>query len=236
MTSPTPAERDPARFNAAIRQLYAGGSNNTGKVTLRASQTTTVVNHQSCNPNSHISIMPLTASALTATEALSTKAAKIITLTRVLSVASGTVAYVGVGFKPSAVQFTANASGVGYSSWGGGDDGVIHNCFNALLGVSPFSAALQTTVSIVTGDNTAGTNYQVAAISSMDTDGFTLSWTKVGTPTATANITALCFPESASSTINGVRVSSRTTGSFTLTHPSNAATDQNFTYSITGGA
>lgn len=66
MTSPTPGERDPARFNTAIRQLYAGGSNNTGKVTLRASQTTTVINHQSTNPNSHISWSPLTASALTA--------------------------------------------------------------------------------------------------------------------------------------------------------------------------
>lgn len=66
MSNISPAERDPARFNAAIRQLYAGGSNNTGKVTLRASQTTTTVNHESCNPNSHINLMPLTASALTA--------------------------------------------------------------------------------------------------------------------------------------------------------------------------
>jgi hypothetical protein len=66
MSNLSPGERSAAKFNTSIRQLYAGGSNNTGTVTLRASQTTTVVPHQSCNPNSHISLMPTTANAQTA--------------------------------------------------------------------------------------------------------------------------------------------------------------------------
>lgn len=66
MTSPPPATRNIPDLTAAMRQLYLGGSNNTGTVTLRPSQTTTVIPHQACNPFSHISIMPLTANAQTA--------------------------------------------------------------------------------------------------------------------------------------------------------------------------
>ena len=66
MTSPAPGDRDTARTNAAIRQLYAGGANNRGTFTLRASQTTTVVTHEGVNPNSHITWTPLTASAVAA--------------------------------------------------------------------------------------------------------------------------------------------------------------------------
>jgi hypothetical protein len=66
MTSPPPGDRDAARNNAAVRQLYVGGANNRGTFTLRASQTTTVIAHEGVNPNSHISWTPLTASAVTA--------------------------------------------------------------------------------------------------------------------------------------------------------------------------
>lgn len=223
MTSPTPGERDPARFNAAIRQLYAGGSNNTGKVTLRANQVTTVVNHQSCNPNSHISIMPLTASALRAF--LPTP--KMLLTTRVLSAAAGNVAYTGLGFKPTFIQFQTGISGG--SNWGswGSSDGVNNNCLESSLTLGVF---YQGGMAGIQRDNAAGSNFQNFTIASFDSDGFTLAWAKTGTPTATAAITANCYPET------GVRVISRTTGSFTLGHTSSAAVDQTLTYSITGGA
>lgn len=226
MTSPTPAERDPARFNAAIRQLYKGGSNNTGMVTLRANQTTTVVNHQSCNPNSHISMMPLTAGALRAL----LPAPKMYLATRVLSLATGNVAYTGLGFKPTLILFQTGITGV--AMWGstGSGDGTNNECieFNQTGGV-----IFQANNAGIQRDNAGGTNFQSFTVASMDVDGFTLAWSKIGTPTATATINALCHPETG---VSGVRVSARTTGSFTLTHASNAAVDQTFTYSITGGA
>jgi hypothetical protein len=37
------------------------------------------------------------------------------------------------------------------------------------------------------------TDYQQATISSIDSDGFTLSWTKVGSPTGTLNLNILAF-------------------------------------------
>lgn len=223
MTSPTPGERDPARFNAAIRQLYMGGSNNTGTVTLRANQTTTTVNHQSCNPNSHISVMPLTESALKAF--LPTP--KMYLVTRVMSVAAGNVAYTGLGFKPTMIQFQNGI--VGNNLWGsvGSSDGNNHECieFNQAGGV-----IFQANVAGIQRDDIAGANYQAYTVASMDADGFTLAWIKNNTPTLTVSINAVCTPET------GVRVLSRTTGSFTLGHSSKADVDQTLTYSITGGA
>jgi hypothetical protein len=225
MTNPTPAERDPARFNSAIRQLYAGGSNNTGVVTLRANQTTTVVNHQSCNPNSHISVMPITENALKAF--LPTP--KIYQATRVLSAASGNVAYTGLGFKPSFIQFQLAA--IGGNIWGsiGQSDGVLNTSLTTQVGTT-LSEYYQNTIAGFASDNASGSSNQQFTLASFDLDGFTLAWVKAGTPTATFNMTAICYPET------GIRVSSRTTGSFTLTHSSNAAVDQTVTYSITGGA
>lgn len=246
MTTLTPGDRDLARFNAAIRQLYLGGSNNTGKVTLRAGQTTTTVVHEGCNPNSHVSLMPLTASAVTAMlsdpplPTLTAFAPKIITATRVLSAANGNVSYTGVGFKPTVVEFIAGISGstVGHRTPYGFDDGTHHFSTTELLGATN-SQTFQNIVSLLIGDDAAGGNFASAAIASMDVDGFTLTWTKNGTPTATATFAALCSPPApvinTSAGASGVRVTARTTGSFTLTHPSSAAVDQTFTYSVTGG-
>jgi hypothetical protein len=242
MTNLTPGDRDVSRFNAAIRQLYQGGLNNTGSVTLRASQTTTVVNHESVNPNSTISLMPMSRSALAAQAALPptivAKTPKIIILSRVLSAASGNVSYTGVGFQPVLVEFLAGVGGaLGYMSTGN-DDGTNHTAIGVLGGGT--AAAYQTAFSGLVGDNAAGTNFQKFLIATMDVDGFTLTWTKTGTPTATASITATCYPPadtlSPGGSGGGVYVSSRVTGSFTLTHPSNAAIDQTFAYSVLGGA
>lgn len=228
MTNPTPAERDPAQFNSAIRQLYAGGSNNTGTVTLRQNQTTTVVNHQSCNPNSHISIMPLTENALIAFM----PTPKILFFTRDLSLAAGIVAYTGFGFKPSFIKFQTGISGGGiWASQGQIDVRASGSCLEFNGGTAPI-IYFQGGLVLIQRDNPSGSNFQSVGPGgiSFDPDGFSLNWGKSGTPTAIASIMAECWPET------GVRVSSRTTGSFTLTHSSINAAGQTITYSVTGGA
>ena len=229
---------------------------------LNAGATTTVVNHPSVGPNSHISLTPVTAHALLATQTLTVGggvltpgvltayAPKIITATRVMSLASGNVGYTGVGFKPSVIQFLAGGpagTNLGYVSQGY-DDGTAHFCTAQLGGYTGGStvANFQTSYSILMGDNAGGSSYQYASVYSMDPDGFTLAWTKSGTPTATGNFVALCFPPAPtitnptitapSATANGVYVSAKSLGSFTITHPSSANADQIFTYEITGGA
>jgi len=243
MTTLTPGDRDLGRFNAAIRQLYQGGSNNTGKVTLRSLQTTTVVNHESVNPNSHISIMPLTPDAIVAMLhlAIIAYAPKIYTVTHALSSATGNYSFTGVGFKPVFAQCIAATTGsAGWTSVGM-SDGTTQTCTGYLSTNGGIGSIGQLGGEFgIVGDNALGTNYNVFDIFSFDSDGFTLGIVKTGSPTANGILTFTLFPPppvlTAPSPTAGVYVSSRTTGSFTLTHPSNAAVDQTFTYSVTGGS
>jgi hypothetical protein len=250
----TPGDKNSKNINSAIRQLAAGGSNNTGVVILTPNATTTTVNHESCNPKSHISLQALTLSALAAQQptgltysppVLTAFVPKIITFTRVLSAAAGNVSYTGVGFKPSLVNFNAGLpGGVGFISFNGSDDGTTSTTTFALGGASGTLVNFNVNFSIIVGSDAAGSNLQKANIATMDVDGFTLTWVKTASPTGTADITAVCYPPAPSETTGsisggvagGIRVTSRSTGTFTLTHPANAAMDQTFTYSITGGA
>ncbi|HMH96296.1 MAG TPA: hypothetical protein VK577_06920 [Bradyrhizobium sp.] len=232
MTSPTPGERDPARLNSAIRQLYKGGSNNTGTVTLRANQTTTVVNHQSCNPNSHISLTPITESS----RKIILPNPKILGVTRLLNAATANIAYTGLGFKPGFIQFNTGVSGGNTSGSIGTSDGVNNTCLEISM---PGNVFYQGGIAGIQRAAAAGADYQTFTVASFDADGFTLAWVKNGAAGAiSATVAASCHPDvSAAGTLPaGLRISSRTTGSFTITHPSRADADQTYTYSITGGA
>src|SRR5262245_9108572 len=56
-------EKDLTKFAFALQQLAQGRSNAGGEVTLRAGQTTTTVNNQTCGPESIVLLMPKTLSA-----------------------------------------------------------------------------------------------------------------------------------------------------------------------------
>lgn len=104
--------------------------------------------------------------------------------TRDLSIASGTQAVTGVGFKPRLVELIANLGGNAATSLGK-DDGASPQCFYNNHHISANTWDNNTTVSvnlILSGASYAG------VISSMDADGFTMSWTKGASPTGTARI------------------------------------------------
>lgn len=111
---------------------------------------------------------------------------KIGSTTRDISTASGTQAVTGIGFAPKAVIFLAVVQSSTEASWGF-DDATTH-----------LSLRLQNTIwtnaateSIVYDDN-AGKDYS-GHISSMDSDGFTITWTKTGLPTGTLQVMYLAF-------------------------------------------
>lgn len=108
---------------------------------------------------------------------------KVGTFTRDLSAAGAPtdVAYAGAGFKPSAVYFVYGLDS--YTLGSGFDNATVHYSMNhiysgAVLGSGSFSIFI----------NTASNTVQTAIVKSFDTDGFTLTWTKTGSPTGTANI------------------------------------------------
>jgi len=111
---------------------------------------------------------------------------KYIEASRDMATDSGTQAITGVGFKPSAAIIFAYMSGLGKASWGllgpGG-----RNALYISSGV--FSATFGNIVYI----KQDASNYNYATLSSLDTDGLTLNWTKVGAQTGTAYMLILAI-------------------------------------------
>ncbi len=110
---------------------------------------------------------------------------KVGTLTRDWTAASGNVSYTGVGFKPKAIAFI-HMTNTGPSMSVGFDDGTtaIEVADNDVT--TPGTWASSTTKSI-SAIQAAGVG-QTANVASFDADGFTLAWTKVGSPSGTLQV------------------------------------------------
>lgn len=113
---------------------------------------------------------------------------KVITATRDMTAASGDVAYTGVGFTPTSMQVQIMLNGVAKISTGFVDSS------RAIKGVMTYgdSAVLYDTSNYL-GFDTASGQRQAFTVKSYDSDGFTLTWTKTGSPTGTITINFLCF-------------------------------------------
>ena len=109
---------------------------------------------------------------------------KLITSTRDLTAASGNVSYTGTGFTPTAIIqlsfITASIASIGFADSARADLGFKMN-------------VTATYESGVVYFETSSNNYQTASVASYDSDGFTLTWTKVNSPTGTVNLGFLCL-------------------------------------------
>jgi hypothetical protein len=115
---------------------------------------------------------------------------KVGSFTRDLTTASGSQSVTGVGFKPSAVIFWAHVSGETKGSLGF-TDGTTSDCFYNYAAVSAGAWAISAgNILHPIGDLS---NLQNGALSSLDADGFTISWTKTGSPTGSLVVSYLAF-------------------------------------------
>lgn len=101
-------------------------------------------------------------------------------LTRTLSAASGTVAYTGLGFKPTSIEFTGAVDTV--PEWFIGWADANSNGSRCLT--SDGTGAMYSSGDCIRIIRSSTGNEQKATLVSFDADGFTLSWTKVGSPPA----------------------------------------------------
>lgn len=112
---------------------------------------------------------------------------KIISVTRNMTAATGSVGYTGVGFTPTSLVFLG---------WIEATHSISFAVVESSKGVASVFSHLAANMG---GSGTAlymqvdGSNYQGATVSSFDADGFTLSWTKTGSPTGTAVWYVLCL-------------------------------------------
>ena len=117
--------------------------------------------------------------------------ASVTTESREMDAASGDVSYTGAGFTPTAAIAFAAVDGDASMSWGMVDTDTAASLFNSDGGTTLTSILSDTTFIQLDEDNTKD---QRALLSSFDSDGITLTWTKVSTPaSATADITIIYF-------------------------------------------
>lgn len=117
---------------------------------------------------------------------------KIGTLTRDMTAATGTVGYTGVGFEPTGIFFFGTVHDKDTLTLGLDNTTLTLCLYTNRIGTFVYSAA--TTYSILVIQSGDGSKVQAGKIHSFDADGFTISWSKFGTPAAgTAYIHYIAF-------------------------------------------
>jgi hypothetical protein len=110
-----------------------------------------------------------------------------VVITRDQTAETGNVAYTGIGFQPKAIKLFAS-NGQSNVTISQGYDNAQSYGGHTIKGTT---VANMTVGSIYIGD--AATWAQYGNIQSFNADGFTIAWTKFGTPPA-GTITILCKP------------------------------------------
>jgi hypothetical protein len=120
-----------------------------------------------------------------------TLVSKVISFTYDSSTASGTKAVTGVGFKPSSVIMMASVSSKSFSL--SLTDANLTSYILTSVGDAAHGFNIGDGNAVQSYTDTTGSNAQYGPISSYDSDGFTLSLTKLGSPTGTITFLALCL-------------------------------------------
>lgn len=115
---------------------------------------------------------------------------QIISGSRTAAAGSGDQALTGVGFQPVAiiVLCTSSTDPINEGSWGFGDDDLDEALMFARA--TPIRSSGGGQIINVSAD---GSNGMAAVLKSLDADGLTLTWTKSGTPTGTAEFHILAL-------------------------------------------
>lgn len=117
--------------------------------------------------------------------------AKTVSFTRDTSLASGTQAVTGVGFIPRAVILLAGLNTGTAQVSVGMDEGVTPACMfnNSNNTADTWGITASQSITFIQ----SGAAVYEGKISAFGADGFTITWTKTGTPTGTNTVVALCF-------------------------------------------
>jgi len=109
--------------------------------------------------------------------------------TRNLTTESGTQVITGVGFTPKIIDFIY-ADDVTIKSGQGWDNGTSHKALVWAHGLTANTFAVDPSYSIVVYVD--GSNYYKGQVTTLGSDGFTITWEKTGSPTGTLNIVYKC--------------------------------------------
>jgi hypothetical protein len=116
---------------------------------------------------------------------------KVLAITRDMTLATGSVSYTGVGFRPTSLQaFGANTTLGTNNAVNGYCDSALGQAALRAGSASPGQWQYLASVLIYMGSDGA---HQTFAVTSFDADGFTGTWTRTGSPGGTQSMAILCF-------------------------------------------
>jgi len=110
--------------------------------------------------------------------------------TRDISTATGSQAITGVGFQPTALIMFVGGGGAGKASWGMASSDASEVCVSHYHNVTADS--FEHWGNLIRIEHGSGVNYQ-GNLTSFDADGFTIAWTKNGSPTGTVGCKFIAF-------------------------------------------
>lgn len=114
-----------------------------------------------------------------------------ISTTRDLTLATGTQALTGCGFRPTSCIGTGAVTGQAfYTTYLGMVDSALNQF---ILGISASAQIGTSAAAFLVFADTTGANSQIGTVQSLDSGGLTISWAKNGSPTGTASFGVLCF-------------------------------------------
>lgn len=119
-----------------------------------------------------------------------TELVKVGTFSRADLSVTGTQAITGVGFKPKTLYIMGYRSGDGRTACWSFTDGTTHG---GLVNQSNVTVGSITRHAFLIFLDLDGSNDARAVLTSFDSDGFTLTWTKGGSPTGAATFTYWAF-------------------------------------------
>lgn len=117
---------------------------------------------------------------------------KMLAATRDMSIATGSVSYTGVGFRPTCLQAFASNTALSTNNAVNGycDSALNQAALRAGIATPGQYVYLASVLIYLAGADTA---YQTFAVTSFDADGFTGTWTRTGAPGGTQSIAFLAF-------------------------------------------
>jgi hypothetical protein len=116
---------------------------------------------------------------------------KVGNFQRDVSLAGSNQAVTGLGFKPKAVILLANIAATARASIGFTHDPSVANSIYNNHGQT--ADTWNTDTGNLVHLKQSGTDFATAFLASLDSDGFTVTWTKTGSPTGTATVSYLAF-------------------------------------------
>lgn len=110
---------------------------------------------------------------------------KVGSFTRDVSTASGNQAVTGVGFEPDLIMVFGGSTGNSWFTFAGASDG---STAGSIQDNGPVNGGSYSVTADLLKFIQSGSDNYVGALNSFDADGFTIGWTKTGSPTGTATI------------------------------------------------